>query len=72
MSVQMHPVKSSNIDAIGYDAAAKELHVKFKSGGVHAYADVPMDKYIALKTAPSIGKHFHAHVRDKHKSRKVT
>lgn len=70
--ITMHPVKSSNIAQIGYDAAAKELYVRFHSGHTHAYANVLPAKHEAIIAAPSIGSYFHQHVRDKHQHRKVT
>lgn len=70
MTVTMAPVKSSNIEAIGYDPASRELHVKFKSGG-YVYADVAPDKHAALMKAESKGKHVHEHIRPHHKARKA-
>lgn len=64
----MQPVKSSNIEAIGYDEHTKTLKIKFKSGGTHSYADVPKLDYERLLSAQSIGKYFHANIRNKFKS----
>lgn len=67
----MKPVKSSNINAVGYDADKKELQVEFKGGGVYAYDEVPPEVHEALAAAESVGKHFHAHVKDKYKTRRL-
>lgn len=67
----MTPVKSSNLDAIGYDAKSRALTVRFKSGATHRYDDVPPEKHAALMAADSIGSHFHANIRNAHKSSKV-
>jgi hypothetical protein len=38
---EMHFVESSNVEAIGYDPAAQQLHVRFlKSGLTYVYYDV--------------------------------
>lgn len=67
--MQMHPVKSSNIEAIGHDADSKTLHVRFKSGGLYAYHGVTAEQFTALQSAPSVGKHIHAHIKPKHQAK---
>lgn len=42
------PVKSSNIEAIGYDDKANRLTVKFKSGAVHDYHGVDAGHWAKL------------------------
>jgi len=38
---EMHFVESSNVEAIGYDEATRQLHVRFlKSGLTYVYYDV--------------------------------
>lgn len=64
-----HPVTSSNIAQIGHDAASKTLGVRFKNGGEHHYADVGADKFAALRKAESVGKFYHAQVRQAVNSR---
>lgn len=66
----LQPVKSSNIDAIGYDDEAKRLTVKFKSGQTHDYHGVDPAHWAKLSSAESVGKYFHAHIRNAHKSSK--
>lgn len=69
MIPQMQPVESSNIAAVGHDG--KDLHVRFKSGGLYRYADVPASVHQQMLAAPSktnflratvIGKHTHTKV----------
>ena len=59
----MKSVKSSNIDAIGYDVDTKTLHVAFKNGTRYTYGDVDADKHAALMKADTIGGHFNAHIK---------
>ena len=56
--MKMTPVKSSNIDSIGYDDLTKRLDVKFKGGKTFCYADVTRDEHEQLMAAKSIGAHF--------------
>ena len=70
--VDLKPVESSNIAAVGYDPDGQTLHVKFKgSGQVYTYADVAPEQHEALMGADSIGTHFHANIRSKIKGTKV-
>lgn len=63
MPVEMKPVKSSNIAAVGYDPEAKTLRVAFLNGSVYTYHDVDADKHAALMGADSVGGHFNAHIK---------
>lgn len=65
MQITMEPVKSSQIESIGYDQATKTLAVKFIRGGgaVYNYFDVPPSIYAGLQTAESVGTFFGKHVR---------
>ncbi len=38
--MKLTSVKSSNVDAVGHDADARALHVRFKSGDHYVYAGV--------------------------------
>jgi len=49
-------VDSSNIDQIGYDEAAAEAHVIFKSGRHYIYSEVTQDVWEQLRDAPSKGR----------------
>lgn len=55
--MELKPVESGNIAAIGHDG--KDLGVRFKSGGEYRYADVPEDVYKEIVAAKSIGGAFH-------------
>lgn len=62
---------SSNIDEISFDKEAKEVTVKFHSGASHTYADVPEEHFHKMQQSESAGKYFHAHIRDKFKSKRL-
>lgn len=57
------PCSSSNIQELGYCPETKRLRIRFKSGGLYTYADVPESEYEALRAAPSLGKYFHTNIR---------
>jgi hypothetical protein len=59
----MELVESSSIEAIGYDSASAELHVRFRSGHTYVYTDVPRTAYDGLMTAESIGRYFTHFIR---------
>ena len=61
--IEMHYVDSSNVEAIGHDAAAQELHVRFLSGGTYIYHGVPEDVYHELMAAPSKGSYLNRMIK---------
>jgi len=65
----MHKVVSTNIEEIGHDDQG--LHVKFKTGGLFVYSGVPKAAFEAMKSAESVGKHFHQNVLGKYPHRKT-
>jgi hypothetical protein len=47
----MKPVSSTDISSIGYEGGA--LHIRFNSGGLYAYFNVPVSVYQGLMGASS-------------------
>jgi hypothetical protein len=60
---KMIPVKSSNVEAVGHDAASNELHVRFKGGAHYIYANVPAAIHDSLHASESVGKFIGAHIK---------
>ena len=54
--MEMQPVKSSNVKAVGYDEENKTLQVEYKSGGIYQYPGVPPEIYADLLAAESVGR----------------
>ncbi|MHC4797460.1 MAG: KTSC domain-containing protein [Planctomycetota bacterium] len=54
--MDLTPVTSSNIQAIGYEAEDEILQVVFLNGSTYEYYNVPEEVYQAFMTAPSKGK----------------
>jgi len=65
------PVRSSNLAGVGYDPEYGTLEIEFRDSGVYQYFDVPPSVHEGLMSAPSHGKFFHAHIRNKYKYTKV-
>jgi len=62
--MKMTNVESSNIAAVGYDEETKELRIEFNSGKTYSYQDVPKELATDLLYADSVGRYFHAHIRN--------
>lgn len=62
--MQMIPVSSSNIASIGYQGST--LHIRFHSGGLYAYYNVPISVYNGLMNAVSKGRYFHANIKGRY------
>lgn len=61
-------VQSSNIHSMGHDGHT--LWVRFKSGALYSYPDVPAETYHDGLQAESIGSWFRDNIRGKHEHRK--
>lgn len=60
---QSKEVSSSTISHVAYNDETNELRVTFKHGGTYLYKGVNPETHKALIEAPSVGKHFLAHIR---------
>lgn len=66
--IQLTPVESSQIAAIGYDPASETLAIQFKGkgdapGSVYHYAYFTAEDWAALHAAESVGSHFYRHIK---------
>jgi hypothetical protein len=72
--VQLTPVTSSNVKAIGYDAASQVLAVQFGTGA-YQYLEVGAEKWAAIQDCiaegRSIGAYISGQIVRNHKHRKV-
>jgi hypothetical protein len=62
-SIELKPVKSSNIKAVGYDPTTLTLRIQYKTDRVYNYFGVPVEIYTNLMAAESVGKFFWANIR---------
>ncbi len=67
----MQFVDSSNIEAIGYDPEALELHVRFlKSGETYVYSDVNQAVFDELMQAESKGSYLNRRIKGNYQYRR--
>ncbi len=64
-------VSSSNLESVGYDANDEILEIKFHSGGIYQYSNVPLEKYESLLNSPSKGSYFARFIKDRYRYRKI-
>ena len=69
--MEMNPVTSGNVKAVGYDPASKTLRVEYKSGGVYEWDGVAPERHAELMAAKSIGSHLNKNLNQPH-ARKLT
>lgn len=69
--MEMISVSSSDIVAIGYEPSTATLRVKFISGDVYDYFNVPETVYKEFLQAPSHGKFLHAYIRFNYRYQRV-
>lgn len=62
---------STAIDDVSYDSERQQLRVAFITGRIYVYHDVPIDAYVDLMNASSLGAHFNRHIRDAYEYREV-
>lgn len=67
--MDMKPVYSSHVEAIGYDEEAHELHVGWQSGRTTVYEGVDPEKARRVMNAASVGSALHAEVKGQHNFR---
>lgn len=64
MVVEMCPVQSSNVESVGYDTDACELHVRFLSSPIiYVYQGVPPEVHEELMSAGSKGNYVNTHIK---------
>jgi hypothetical protein len=61
--MQLIPIESTALFAIGYDSAAQRLKVQFRDGTRYEYLDVPERVHAALMHSRSKGLYFNTSVR---------
>ena len=61
--VEMTYVDSSNIEAVGHDPEAQELHVRFLSDDTYVYHGVPAEVYDELMASASKGSYLNRMIK---------
>jgi len=61
--MNMIPVSSSNMVAVGYNESSQQLIIKFHSG-TYEYSHVPSSIYQGLMSASSKGRYHHNFIKN--------
>lgn len=69
--MELIPVTSSDIRAIGYDKVTAILVVAFHSGGTYQYFNVPENLYSEFMSASSKGQFLHQHIKYNYRYQKI-
>ena len=71
--IKWTPVDSSNLDAVSYDEALRQLAVRFKSNlkVYYVYAEVSPEKNQEFMSAPSQGSFLARQIKTQHEFTKV-
>jgi hypothetical protein len=65
------PVSSSNVDSVGYDDQAEELHVTFLNGRIYVYHGVSSKTYDSFMASRSKGEFLHRYIKGRHMHTRV-
>lgn len=63
------PVQSLHIASVAHDGST--LEIKFTSGVTYAYRNVPANVFDDLRSAKSVGGHFHRHINRRYPQTRV-
>ena len=63
--VNLHPVRSSHIEAIGHDPERQHLHMAFLNGKKGHHDNVDANTFRLFLAAPSKGKFYHKFIKSK-------
>lgn len=61
---ELHPVSSSNVAAVGYDAESQAVYVQFLDGSIYAYKGVIEQEFENLRTASSVGSYLNRNYKN--------
>lgn len=65
--MEMIPVRSSAISAVGYDPSTGRMKIRFTSQGtIYDFCGVPQHIYDGLMNAASIGTYYDRFIRDRY------
>lgn len=64
-------LSSSDLEAVAYDRRHSVLLIRFRSGGVYQYENVPANVYGGLMGAASHGRYFHQWIKGRYEFQKL-
>lgn len=69
--IEMIPIISSNVESIGYDEGTQTLRIKFLTGTIYEYKNVPIMEFEQLKNATSVGSYLNRNIARNYPYEKV-
>ena len=71
--MKREPVESTAIKSIGYNEDKKLLEVEIlETGRIYKYFDVPLEEYLDLLDAKSLGEYYNRVIKEKYEYRELT
>lgn len=64
--MDMIPVNSSAISAVGYDPRTMRMKIRFVQGDAYDFCRVPEHVFTELLNAQSKGNYYNEHIRDRY------
>ena len=64
--IEMIPVNSRAIRAVGYDPSTQRLRITFEQGDSYDFCGVPVHVYEGLMSASSKGTYYNDYIRDRY------
>lgn len=71
MEPRWRPVASTDLDAIAYEPVKKRFWIRFRSGAIYEYHDVPPVVYDELMAAPSKDGYFSEYIRPEYRYTRI-
>jgi hypothetical protein len=71
-AIELQPLESSVLQAAGYDGAQRVLRIRFLTGRIYDYLDVPSQSWAALQAAGSKGRYFNFYIRGRYRYRRLS
>ena len=68
---EMRMVDSSNVEAVGYDADAAAIYVRFITGDTYVYSGADRGTYEALLNADSVGSYLNRVIKPNYECYKL-
>jgi hypothetical protein len=70
--MKREPVESTAIKSIGYNEDKKLLEVEIlETGRIYKYFDVPLEEYLDLLDAKSLGEYYNRVIKEKYEYREL-
>lgn len=64
--MQLIPVRSSAVEAVGYDPLSRRLRIRFTGGREYDFCGVPESVYRGFIEAPSKGTYYNDYIKDRY------